>query len=119
MTPVPDRGERSYRGSGKLAGRKAPVTGGDPFIGRAAVIAFAREGVDVAINYYPTVITLTVLERRLGLPDRASMTLAPQHLTCINESGRDTFPLRGSLTTRQHNVNQPRFSASSYPSELP
>jgi NAD(P)-dependent dehydrogenase (short-subunit alcohol dehydrogenase family) len=80
MDPKPDHGEESYRGSGRLAGRKALITGGDSGMGRAAAIAYAREGADVAINYYPS-----------EEPD------AREVIALIKEAGRKGVPLPGDL----------------------
>jgi NAD(P)-dependent dehydrogenase (short-subunit alcohol dehydrogenase family) len=80
MDPVPDHGEKSYKGSGRLAGRKALITGGDSGIGRAAAIAYAREGADVAINYFPS-----------EEPD------AKEVIDLIKQEGRNGVALPGDL----------------------
>jgi NAD(P)-dependent dehydrogenase (short-subunit alcohol dehydrogenase family) len=80
MVPRPDHGEKSYRGSGRLRGRAALVTGGDSGIGRAAAIAFAREGADVAINYLPA-----------EEPD------AREVLTLIRAEGRKAVAIPGDI----------------------
>ena len=80
MIPPPDHGEKSYVGSGRLTGRKALITGADSGIGRAAAIAYAREGADVALSYYPT-------EERD----------AKQVVDLIREAGRKAVSLPGDL----------------------
>ena len=69
MTPVPDLGESTYRGTGRLTGRKALITGGDSGIGAAVAIAFAREGADVVIVHLPA--EQEDAERILGLIEEA------------------------------------------------
>jgi NAD(P)-dependent dehydrogenase (short-subunit alcohol dehydrogenase family) len=80
MNPRPDHGEISYKGSGRLRDAKRFITGGDSGMGRAAAIAYAREGADVAISYYPTeepdareVIQLTKAEGRKAIPIQADL----------------------------------------------
>lgn len=85
MTPRPDHGEESYRGSGRLEGLKAYITGGDSGIGRAVAIAYAREGADVAIAYLPEE------------EDDAQETK-----TWVEKAGRTCVLLPGDLRDEQH-----------------
>ncbi|MDR5784467.1 SDR family oxidoreductase [Caballeronia sp. LZ065] len=84
MDPKPDHGERTYKGSGKLTGKAALITGADSGIGRAVAIAYAREGADVAIAY-------------LDEHDDAKETAR-----WVEEAGRKALLLPGDITDRQH-----------------
>jgi NAD(P)-dependent dehydrogenase (short-subunit alcohol dehydrogenase family) len=84
MTPKPDHGEESYRGSGKLTGKAAVITGGDSGIGRAVAIAFAREGADVLISY---------LSEHGDAKDTAKY---------VEEAGRKCVLVPGDLADRAH-----------------
>jgi NAD(P)-dependent dehydrogenase (short-subunit alcohol dehydrogenase family) len=83
MTPKPDHGETTYKGSGRLLGRKALITGGDSGMGRAAAIAFAREGADVAINYLA-----------------AEESDAQEVIQLIKDAGRTAAAIPGDLRDR-------------------
>ncbi|RYZ51805.1 MAG: SDR family oxidoreductase [Sphingobacteriales bacterium] len=84
MDPRPDHGEKTYKGTGKLAGRKAIITGGDSGIGKAVAIAFAREGADVLISY-------------LNEDDDARETLAE-----IEKAGRKGILVPGDISDEAH-----------------
>jgi NAD(P)-dependent dehydrogenase (short-subunit alcohol dehydrogenase family) len=84
MTPKPDHGEQSYRGSGRLTGKAAIITGGDSGIGRAVAIAFAREGADVLISY---------LDEHDDAKDTARY---------VDEAGRRCVLVAGDLADRAH-----------------
>jgi NAD(P)-dependent dehydrogenase (short-subunit alcohol dehydrogenase family) len=76
MRPKPDHGEASYRGSGKLAGKKAVITGGDSGIGRAVAIAYAREGADVLIAYLNEHVDAKETERLVEEAGRKAVLVA-------------------------------------------
>ena len=82
MNPKPDHGEDSYKGSGRLEGRKALVTGADSGIGRAAAIAYAREGADVALSYLPS-----------------EEEDAREVVALIEKAGRKAYPIPGDITS--------------------
>lgn len=84
MVPRPDHGENSYKGSGKLVGRRALITGADSGIGRAAAIAYAREGADVAISYLP-----------------AEEKDAQEVIELIEREGRRAVAMPGDITDEQ------------------
>lgn len=84
MDPTPDHGEQSYVGHGRLAGKRALVTGGDSGIGRAVAIAFAREGADVAIGFLPE-----------------EETDARETARWVEEAGRRCVLVPGDLTVEQ------------------
>ncbi len=85
MSPVPDHGEESYQGSGKLQGKAAVITGGDSGIGRAVAIAFAREGADVLISYL-----------------EAEEEDARETIRHVEAAGRKAIAAPGDLTDEAH-----------------
>lgn len=84
LDPLPDHGEDSWRGSGRLTGRKAVVTGADSGIGRAAAIAFAREGADVVLSYLPS-----------------EQSDADEVIALIEKAGRKAVAVPGDISTEE------------------
>lgn len=84
MKPLADHGEKTYKGSGKLAGKKAIITGGDSGIGRAVAIAFAREGADILISY---------LNEHEDAKETAKW---------VKEAGRKAVLMPGDISDEQH-----------------
>ena len=96
MTPKPDHGEASYKGSGRLAGKVAIITGGDSGIGRAVAVAFAREGADLLIAYLDEEEDAQETARLVEEAGRKVETLAgdladPAHCRAVVERAVDTF----------------------------
>jgi NAD(P)-dependent dehydrogenase (short-subunit alcohol dehydrogenase family) len=84
MDPIPDHGEQSYKGSGRLVSKRAVITGGDSGIGRAVALAYAREGADILISY-------------LSEDDDAKATAA-----LVEEAGRKAVLIRGDVQEARH-----------------
>lgn len=97
MDPLPDHGEDSYVGSGRLAGRTAVVTGADSGIGRAVAIAFAREGADVVLAYLPN-----------EEPD------ADEVIKLVEAAGRRAVAAPGDLSTEQGNIDLVRRAVDEF-----
>lgn len=115
MDPAPDHGEKSYRGHGRLTGRKALITGGDSGIGRAVAIAYAREGADVAINYLPEeesdaveVIKLIEAEGRKAVAIPGDLRSETFCQTLVNEAAEKL----GGLDILVNNAGRQQFNES-------
>ena len=96
MRPTPDHGESSYRGSGKLAGKKAVITGADSGIGRAVAIAYAREGADVLIAYLNEDDDATETQRFVEAAGRKAVLVAgdigsPAHCRAVIDKAVKEF----------------------------